>query len=161
MYSRNMRYGKRAQSGGFIQSDTAAKNAENVVSTVINTIPSPPPNYRGMIYEAAIPPEITAEGIDRLAREDESYKNYEKNIRRKELRNATRPNESVLADSSSVVNGPYEKNGENRGLHRLINGLSENSFSAEDILICAMIILMLNSSSEDDMLMVLVLIMLL
>ena len=161
MYSRNMRYGKRAQPMSFGQSDSAAKNAENSVNTVKNTIPSPPPNYRGMIYDTNVLPEILAEGIDRLAREDESYKEYEKDIRKRELRLAAKQNESVLAASPNVEFDRKGKNTENQGLHRLINGLSESTFSAEDILICAMIILMLNSSSEDDMLMVLVLMMLL
>ncbi len=97
----------------------------------------PPPNYRGMIYGESEKKDIFAEGIDRLVNNDDSYQKYER-----------------IEQSEPVMQNKT-------GLHRLIDGLSERSFCAEDILICAMIILMLNNSSEDDILMVLVLMMLL
>ncbi len=97
----------------------------------------PPPNYRGMIYGESERKDVFAEGIDRLVNNDDSYQKYERVER----------SEPVIQNKT--------------GLHRLIDGLSDKSFCADDVLICAMIILMLNQSSEDDILMVLVLMMLL
>lgn len=108
-----------------------------------------PPNYRGMLDNTFIPSEKNAEGIDRLVREDESYKQNEMRIRRSEL--SSRP--------QKTNERPVSK--ESDGLYRLIEGLTEKQFSADDVLICSMIIMMLNGKSEDDILMVLVLMMLL
>ena len=152
MYSRNTRQFRRAA-----MNTNAPVQRPNVVENGGNTLPEPPPNYRGMLYEANIPSENNAEGIDRLVREDESYKEYEKNIRRNEYLN----NMPKKQPFSNVVEGENLPETESGGLHTLIDGLAGKRFEAEDILICAMIILMLNSSSEDDILMVLVLMMLL
>jgi hypothetical protein len=108
-----------------------------------------PPNYRGMLDEVFVPSENNAEGIDRLVREDESYKQNEMRIRKAEL-----------ASKAHVKNEENAKK-ESDGLYNLIDGLSNGSFLPDDVLICAMIIMMLNGKSEDDVLMVLVLMMLL
>lgn len=132
MYSRSIRNGKKE--GAVPQKPSAYQL---------------PPNYRGMLDEVFVPSENNAEGIDRLVREDESYKQNEMRIRKAEL-----------ASKAHVKND--EKTGkESDGLYRLIEGLSKKNFSPDDILICSMIIMMLNGKSEDDVLMILVLMMLL
>ncbi len=124
-------------------------------------LPSAPPNYRGMIYDMVQGREENqnAEGIERIARDDETYGDYEKNIRRREYMQ-----KREKGSAFSHFNVPVERtvqSEQKNGLHKLIDGLQNMSFSPEDVLICAMIILMLNSKSEDDILMVLVLMMLL
>lgn len=131
------------------------KTAEEEKTTEIETVfPNPPPNYRGMIYDisGSLYGGINAEGIERLVENDSSYSDR----RRSPQRRGDRPYFSHL-------NPPLpksEKHQEN-GIRKIIDGLKEKSFEAEDILICAMIMLMLNSKSEDDILMILVLMMLL
>ena len=137
MYSRNMRNNRR---GGL---PPRVQYKEEITDERINGMPQPPPNYRGMIYDTDVKSDIFAEGIDRIVNNDDSYQSFEKNIG-----TFTSKPKEVCKD---------EKN----GLHKLIDGLTDKSFGAEDILICAMIILMLNNNSEDDILMVLVLMMLL
>lgn len=136
MYSRNTRM---AKSGG-LANEAPIIREESAQSL--------PPNYRGMLYKSEQSAEIVAEGIDRLVNEDQSYSDYKKKLEE----SCARRNE----------NGEKMKPvGVEKGLHRLIGGLTGGDFQAEDILIAAMMILMLNSTSEDDILMVLVLMMLL
>lgn len=149
MYSRSMRNNREKRV--YNQSEYRETVNEQRPDSII---PEPPPNYRGMIYGGQKDGEIYAEGIDRLADNDQSYRDYEKNVRKREYRQDKGDIAPVNVQSDSSKN-------EKTGLHRLIDGLSEKSFGAEDILICAMIILMLNGNSEDDILMVLVLMMLL
>ena len=150
MYSRSMRNNREKRV--FNQNELRENVNEQRPDGVI--IPEPPPNYRGMIYGDQNDGKIYAEGIDRLADNDQSYRDYEKTVRKREYR-------QIRDDTTPVNIQPDIPKSEKTGLHRLIDGLSEKSFGAEDILICAMIILMLNGSSEDDILMVLVLMMLL
>ena len=105
-----------------------------------------PQGYRGMLYESESSEKNVAEGIDRLVSEDDSYTDYNNKKRECSLKEKNLHNQAGSAK---------------KGLHRLIEGLTDGDFQAEDILISAMIILMLNSTSEDDILMVLVLMMLL
>ncbi len=131
------------------------KKEEKEETTEIETVlPNPPPNYRGMIYDisGSLYGGINAEGIERLVENDSSYSNRSRIPQRR----GDRPYFSHL-------NPPlpkHEKEQEN-GIRKIIAGLKEKSFEAEDILICAMIMLMLNSKSEDDVIMILVLMMLL
>ena len=131
------------------------KSVENEEITGLESVlPDPPPNYRGMIYDISgyAYGGINAEGIERLVENDSSYSDR----RRIPQRRGNRPYFSHL-------NPPLpksEKRQEN-GIRKIIDGLKEKNFEAEDILICAMIMLMLNSKSEDDILMILVLMMLL
>ena len=131
------------------------KSEEKEEAMEIETVfPAPPPNYRGMIYDitGSLYGGINAEGIERLVENDSSYSDR----RRVPQRRGNRPYFTHL-------NPPLpksEKQPEN-GIRKIIDGLKEKSFEAEDILICAMIMLMLNSKSEDDILMILVLMMLL
>ena len=112
-------------------------NRREISETTHDNFVKPPPNYRGMVYDRSEREDVFAEGIDRLVNNDDSYQKYER-----------------VEISQPVIQNKT-------GLHRLIDGLSDKSFCADDVLICAMIILMLNNSSEDDILMVLVLMMLL
>ncbi|MBE6717660.1 MAG: hypothetical protein E7574_00190 [Ruminococcaceae bacterium] len=128
--------------------------------------PSVPPNYRGMIYEMEqiTDPEL-AEGIDRLVRNDASYNNYERQLRRRDYKEgrvgADAPVFSHRNREWCSCKEREEKTPERNGLQGIIDGLREKRLLPEDILICALIILMLNSSSEDDIIMILALMMLL
>ncbi len=164
MYSRSTRNNRRngvsyqtsntdrssKEAGSADMNTNGEKNEKNN-----NTLPDPPPNYRGMIYEQGNMHDMYAEGISRLAGNDESYEEYGENARR-------RQNSRNLSGRGSLnMASELPDTSQRSGLHRLIDGLSDKNYGAEDILICAMIILMLNGGSEDDMLMVLVLLMLL
>jgi len=127
-----------------------------------NTVfPEPPLNYGGTIYDSLNIGKqygsVNAEGIDRMVKNDESYYEFEKKIRRREYRQRMRREQQYRKEQLRRDDTDITK----RGIGNIINGLRQSSFSPEDILICAMILLMLNSSSEDDMMMVLVLLMLL
>lgn len=118
-------------------------------------LPSPPPNYGGMIYDrnGAFYAPLSAEGIERLASNDELYSERLRNSRRGKDRH-------VFSHMDPPVGKNSREDGEN-GLSKLVEGLRNRTFQPEDILICSMIMLMLNSKSEDDILMILVLMMLL
>lgn len=126
-------------------------------------MPAAPPNYRGMIYEMEQMIE-PAEGIDRLVRNDSSYNDYERRLRRRDYmqgRVGEAPAFSHTKPEKVCCEKSQEKTPERNGLQSIIDGLRDKKLQPEDILICALIILMLNSSSEDDILMVLALMMLL
>ena len=125
MYSRNMRMNKN--------------NAER---------PSPPPNYRGMVYseEKYGECDVYAEGIDRMVCND---KEYSQKMQGKKGRKC------VLGDECGCALA--DKN----GINAVVDGLASKRFDPEDILVCAMILLMLNDGGSEDLLMILVLLMLL
>ena len=135
--------------------DSVEENSdEEEITEVGAVLPEPPPNYRGMIYDISgtLYGGINAEGIERLVENDTSYSDR----RRTPQRRGNRPYFSHLNPPL-----PKSENQQESGIRKIIDGLKERSFEAEDVLICAMIMLMLNSKSEDDILMILVLMMLL
>ena len=126
-------------------------------------LPAAPPNYRGMIYEMEQMIE-PAEGIDRLVRNDASYTDYERRLRRRDYIQGRVGDTAVFSRTNTkreCCEKGEEKTPERNGLQGIIDGLRDKKLQPEDVLICALIILMLNSSSEDDILMVLALMMLL
>ena len=164
MYSRNTS-GRGVSGRAALQNQTEEKTAvkeeyvnkgaeKEEITEIESVLPDPPPNYRGMIYDinGSLYGGNNAEGIERLVENDSSYSDR----RRLPQRRGNRPYFSHL-------NPPLPKyeNRQENGIRKLIDGLREKSFEAEDLLICAMIMLMLNSKSEDDILMILVLMMLL
>ena len=136
-----------------------------LLSENVGNLPPAPPNYRGMIYDMAggSADGVYAEGLNRLAREDDEGNALRKNALRRDFEERRR------ARSAFSHLDPPCKNAENltsensvaKGLKRIIEGMQSKQFSPEDLLICAMILLMLNSGSEDDIIMILVLMMLL
>ena len=164
MYSRNTS-GRSVRRGGVFPNQTKESavvkeeytnnGEEKEVDEKTEAIfPDPPPNYRGMIYDisGSLYGGVSAEGIERLVESDSSYSDR----RRIPQKRGDRPYFSHLNPPL-----PTHEKHQDVGIKKLIDGLKEKNFEAEDILICAMIMLMLNSKSEDDILMILVLMMLL
>lgn len=127
-------------------------------------LPSPPPNYGGVLYnEKSIlntrdesaeeaDNEITyAEGITRLAQNDSTLR-----CRKKRNIIPATAEKPERCDCECDVSKDR-----NSGFEALVNGLSHNNFTASDILFGAVILLMLNGNSDDDILLILILMLLL